>query len=189
MWGALAGIGMGLYQDKKQRDAANEQQDFQQYMSDSSYTRAAADLENAGINKILAGQFGGASSPAGALAQMSSLSGAAQTGAHTAKTMGADTDKTEAETFLKTVEGLLKSKEVPSKEIKEKVTKQALDMLDNFMGMDEKTKTTIAETFMPLLKAIPDLFGSSQISDKQKEAFNDITKRMKNFHHTTPQGK
>ncbi len=49
---------------------AAENRKFQKQMSNTSYTRAVADMRNAGINPILAGKFGGASTPQGAMATM-----------------------------------------------------------------------------------------------------------------------
>lgn len=50
--------------------SAEANQDWQQYMSNTAYQRAAADLEKAGLNRVLA-LGNGASTPGGATASMS----------------------------------------------------------------------------------------------------------------------
>lgn len=82
-WGdmATAAISGGLnYLGAKQTNAANakmaqQQMDFQEQMSSTSYQRATADMLASGINPMLAYQQGGASAPSGASAQMSNALG------------------------------------------------------------------------------------------------------------------
>lgn len=61
--GSLAGASSANSANKA---AAQRQMDFQQYNSDTAYTRAVADLHNAGLNPMLAYSQGGASTPSGA---------------------------------------------------------------------------------------------------------------------------
>lgn len=69
----------GAYEDKKAVDAANqqniasarEQTQFQERMANTSYQRAMKDMEQAGLNPMLAFSQGGASVPAGAMATVS----------------------------------------------------------------------------------------------------------------------
>lgn len=73
--------GGGSYDYKAQKEAndvnvgmAREQMQFQERMSNSAYQRGMMDMEKAGLNPMLAFSQGGASSPSGAMAQVSPAS-------------------------------------------------------------------------------------------------------------------
>ena len=62
---AGAGLVGGLFRNKQAEQASAKQMAFQRDMSDTSYQRGMADMKKAGLNPILAGKFGGASTPTG----------------------------------------------------------------------------------------------------------------------------
>jgi hypothetical protein len=69
-WLTAAGTAMGgMAQNAASAQAAQNQMDYQTYMSNTSYQRQVADLEKAGINPMLVARLGGASSPGGAMPQ------------------------------------------------------------------------------------------------------------------------
>ena len=91
--GLVSGLGSFLGQEsanRANRDIAQQQQAFQESMSNTSYQRAVADMQSAGLNPMLAYSQGGASSPGGATAQMQSSLGAAATSGAQAANVAAD---------------------------------------------------------------------------------------------------
>jgi hypothetical protein len=56
--------------NRKQVGLSREQMAFQERMSNTAYQRAMADMRKAGINPIMSAKLGGASTPAGAMAQL-----------------------------------------------------------------------------------------------------------------------
>lgn len=143
--------------NKQNKGIGRDQMSWQQENSDTSYVRAAADLKEAGINPILAGQFGGASTPASALATMKNPLEGANDFVTNAKTIQ-DTKASKAKTAQIKLDNLLKQKDIPVAEMKRRVAQQALDLLDKVSEKDNQKE--IAETIGKAFSKVPGLEGA-----------------------------
>lgn len=99
MWQAALGAGASLLGTALQNRAAKQQasnaMSFEREMSNTAYQRAMVDMKKAGLNPILAGKLGGASTPRGQQANIGNLGTAAMEGA--ASAIGLKQAKAEAE--------------------------------------------------------------------------------------------
>lgn len=203
---------VGSYFGQKETNKANlkiarEQMDFQERMSSSAYQRAMKDMEKAGLNPILAGKVGGASTPAGASATMvNPVSQSAQILSSTAAQI-ANVEKTIAETqaikqntaikkpasqiagqtssFLSALErniDIIKSPEV------QRQMRRDLDSIKNYLSENynsaKDTATSYADGLLKSLKEkVDQIVGKEGNTDKKKPLKITITegRKVKNW--------
>lgn len=73
MFSAILDFAGGILRNKSAKAEAQRNRAFQADMSGTAYQRAMADMKKAGLNPILAGKLGGASTPAGGQANISNV--------------------------------------------------------------------------------------------------------------------
>ena len=88
----------GMMRNKAAKAASARQMAFQKDMSNTSYQRGMEDMKKAGLNPILAGKFGGASTPTGSTYQPENVAVNATQQYLATKQNIANIEKTEAET-------------------------------------------------------------------------------------------
>ena len=106
VWGHVAGAvigGMMAKQGAKKQNTENriataKQMAFQREMSNTAYQRGMTDMQKAGLNPILAGKMGGASTPGGASYQAQNVGQAGQQAFANVANVMASTAKLKAET-------------------------------------------------------------------------------------------
>ena len=88
----------GILRNKEAKSASARQMAFQREMSDTSYQRGMRDMQKAGLNPILAGKMGGASTPTGSTYQPENVAVNAVNQYLATKQNVANVEKTNAET-------------------------------------------------------------------------------------------
>jgi len=72
-FGAVLDFAGGLIRNQSEKKEAKRNRAFQEQMSSSAYQRSMADMKKAGLNPILAGKLGGASTPGGSKANIGNV--------------------------------------------------------------------------------------------------------------------
>lgn len=103
-WGAVIGgvasLAGGLLSNKSRKKEASDNREFQEDLSNTSYQRAIADLKAAGINPMMVSKLGGASTPAGNVADVQDAVTPAISSAIAAYRTGAEVEQIKANTEL-----------------------------------------------------------------------------------------
>lgn len=166
-WGALGSSALSFMGGERRNSAniasAREQMEFQRYMSNTSYRRAMNDMRKAGLNPILAGKLGGASTPGGAMPVLyDSITPAVNTGLQAMQTK-ADVGVKESQTEI-------------NQEQVEKVA-QEVKNLEAGQALTEKQTEQVAETVLLLRQQIETEFQRTRtqfqeagLKNEQREA-------------------
>jgi hypothetical protein len=121
---------------------AQAQMDFQRDMSGTAYQRAVQDMQKAGLNPMLAYSQGGATTPAGAMAQMQNVLGNATTSGTQAYQTVAQANQAIAQSKQIEAQTELTSNQTDN------VRADTLNKLDENPNIRAQYKQILADTFM-----------------------------------------
>jgi hypothetical protein len=192
----------GLMGNSARRQEANASRDFQERMSSTAYQRAMADMRKAGLNPILAYKQGGASTPAGAMAQLQDpITPAVNTGLQAMQTesnlfvANAQENLLNSQRNLVNLNAQFKSNIMPTSEVINKISDAVLDVvtgLDKMVrsGVDlskfgDAPGSALKDAFTSL--SIKSAEGAQKVRNALKRIWNKLSDPVKDYVNQTLQ--
>lgn len=166
--------GGAALQNAAQKDAAKNQMRFQERMSNTAYQRAMADMRKAGLNPILAGKLGGASTPGGAMPNIANIFGDGVNSAIAAKATENTGNLQAAQTAVQKVEERLKEALVPGANAVQIITQAVKELLQS---ADEQIKKV--GSYADMLPAVAE--GLTMVMETLNKLPDSISIRIENM--------
>lgn len=185
---ALSFIG-GERRNDAQQQMSREQMAFQERMSSTAYQRAMQDMKAAGLNPILAGKLGGASTPGGSMPILADTITPAVHSGLSAKQTEADVGLKQANEALSNAQATLAENLVPGSEAISTVTRNIADLIKAADKMLQQYNPGYKETLEKIQGSITDLLEKAhnngimpnQIIVNVKNEVGDAYKTLENL--------
>lgn len=183
---SVLGLVGGRRDNLERRKEAKRNREFQEAMSNTAYSRAMADMKNAGLNPMLAGKLGGASTPAGAMANLSDTMGPALSSGFEAWRTGAEVENKEAQTDvlhveeqIKRAEKVLKMNLIPGSEAAAVLGEEFRDLLSAVSNVAHSNHGSTEEIVKRAHDVAMDMLDKSKslgtgIYDYMYEIYNNV---------------